>query len=55
MSVYYFDFKTKTTVATKSLPINELGFDIPSIDDTIDKLNETSEDLFYAIKYGEDE
>ena len=39
----------------QNLPINELGFDIPSIDDTIDKLNETSEDLFYAIKYGEDE
>ena len=55
VSVYYFDFKTKTTVATNSLPITELGFDIPSIDDTIDKLNETSEDLFYAIKYGEDE
>ena len=32
------------------LSVTEEGFEVPSIDDTIDKLNNTSEELFYAIK-----
>lgn len=55
VKAYYFDFKTKTTVATKELPVSDFGFDVPSIDNTIDKLNDVSEDLFYALKYGDNE
>lgn len=55
VSVYYFDFKTKTNVTTKSLQVSEFGFEVPSIDVTIDKLNKISEDLFYALKYDENE
>ena len=55
VNTYYFNFKRKTIVSVDSLPVTDFGFDVPSIDNTIDNLNRTSEDLFYAIKYGEDE
>lgn len=51
VNAYYFDFRTKTTVGVKPLPVNQYGFEVPSIDDTLDKLNSTSEELYYAIKY----
>lgn len=54
VSAYYFDFKTKTTVGIKPLAVSKYGFEVPSIDKTIDELNSTSEELYYAIKYSED-
>lgn len=50
VNVYYFNYKTKNTVSVNQLCVTEEGFDVPSIDDTIDKLNYTSEELFYALK-----
>lgn len=55
VAAYYFNFRTKTNVATNSLTISEFGFEVPSIDDTINRLNDVSEDLYYALKYGENE
>lgn len=51
VNAYYFDYKTKTTVGVKPLVVNEYGFEVPSIDDTIERLNNTSEELYYAIKF----
>jgi len=53
VSAYYFDFKTKTTVGVKQLVVNECGFEVPSIDNTIDSQNNITEELFYALKYSE--
>lgn len=50
VNAYYFAYKTKNIVSVRSLSVTEEGFEVPSIDDTIDKLNNTSEELFYAIK-----
>ena len=55
VSAYYFDFKTKTTVGVKQLIVNECGFEVPSIDNTIDNQNNVTEELFYALKYSEQE
>lgn len=51
VNAYYFDFRTKSSVGVKQLSVSEFGFEVPSIDDTIDRLNNASEELFYAIKY----
>lgn len=51
VNAYYFDFRTKSSVGVKQLPVSEFGFEVPSIDDTIDRLNNASEELYYAIKY----
>ena len=53
VNAYFFNYRTKTTVAVKPLPVTEEGFEVPSMDDTIDKLNDTSEELFYALKEDE--
>lgn len=50
VNAYYFAYKTKNIVSVKPLSVTEEGFEVPSIDDTIDKLNNTSEELFYALK-----
>ena len=50
VNAYYFEYKTKNIVSVRPLSVTEEGFEVPSIDDTIDKLNNTSEELFYAIK-----
>lgn len=55
VNAYFFDFKNKTTVGVKHLQVNEFGFEVPSIDETIDRLNSTSEELFYALKYPGDD
>ncbi|VTQ01797.1 hypothetical protein [Sphingobacterium daejeonense] len=50
---YMFNFKNKSSknISIKRIPINEFGFDVESIDNTIDELNNTTEELFYLIKY----
>jgi len=56
VGAYYFDFKkTKkresNQVDVLEVLISESGFEIPSIDDTINLQNEIAEELFYTIKY----
>jgi hypothetical protein len=39
-------------VDVSKILVDESGFDVETIDSTIDELNLNSEKLFYAIKYG---
>ncbi|MDD3488376.1 MAG: hypothetical protein EOM47_00970 [Bacteroidia bacterium] len=51
---YYFHFPKPNSrqLTVIELPVDETGFEIPSIDDTIEKQNQVAEDLFYTLKYG---
>lgn len=53
VGVYYFDFKQKTTVEVEQLNVDSTGFEVPSIDDTIDRLNFVSDELYDAIEKGD--
>jgi len=53
VSAYLFNYKGKAkSVTVNPIPITEEGFEVVTIDHTIDKLNEISEELFYTLKYG---
>lgn len=54
VGAYLFNFKNKSSrkVIVSAIDVTDTGFDVKTIDSTIDKLNETSEELFYSIKYG---
>lgn len=53
VNAYLFNYKNKSAkeVTIKNIEISEFGFDVETIDDTVDKLNKISEELFYTIKY----
>lgn len=55
IAAYLFDYKKANSkyVDVTRVPITETGFDIKTIDETIDKLNDTTEKLFYSIKFDE--
>lgn len=48
INVVYFDRK-KTTVTANPLPVDEMGFSIESIDETINQQNEVAENLYAAL------
>ncbi len=48
INVVYFDRKT-TTVTANPLPVDEMGFSIESIDETINQQNEVAENLYAAL------
>lgn len=52
VGAYLFNFKNSTSrnVTVSSIPISKSGFDVETIDNTIDELNEISEELFYALQ-----
>ena len=54
VGAYLFNFKNKSSrkVIVEAIEVGETGFDVKTIDSTIDKLNETSEELFHVINYG---
>lgn len=54
---YLFDYKTSSSrsVTVSPISVNEYGFDVKTIDETVDKLNSISEELYYSIKYGKSE
>ncbi len=54
VGAYLFKFKNKNSrkVTVSSIEVTDSGFDVETIDNTIDELNTNSEELFYAIKYG---
>ena len=54
VGAYLFNFKNKSArkVNVESIEVTETGFDVKTIDSAIDRLNETSEELFHVIKYG---
>lgn len=60
ISVHYFNYPLKPRgnkqVIVESLKIDDSGFEIPSVDITIEQQNKIAEELFYTLKYGgEDE
>lgn len=54
IGVYSFAYKTKKAknVTLTQLSIDEAGFAVDIIDNVIEKQNQTSEDLYNALKYG---
>lgn len=56
IAVHYFNYPLKQRgnkqVLVKNLIIDDSGFEIPSVDETIDKQNKIAEELFYTLKYG---
>jgi len=60
IAVHYFNYPLKQRgnkqVLVENLIIDDSGFEIPSVDITIDQQNKIAEELFYSLKYGgEDE
>lgn len=52
-AVYFFDYgKSSKKIDVKPIEVTATGFSVKSIDDTIDRQNQISEDLFYTLKYG---
>lgn len=51
---YYFHFPKSNSrqLTVIELPVDEAGFEVPSIDETIEKQNQYAEELFYTLKYG---
>jgi len=55
VNAYMFNYKTPAArnVTVTEIPVDSKGFDVATIDETVDKLNEISEELYYTIKYGD--
>ena len=54
--VAYLFFRGKDEkVNVDELPISESGFEVSTIDNTISRLNKASEELYYSLRYGNDE
>ena len=53
VSAYLFNYKNKTSrnITISPIKVTETGFDVKTIDQTVDDLNDVSEELFYSIKY----
>ncbi len=54
VGAYLFKFK-KQKVNVIELTVNQDGFDVETIDEVIDKLNQRSQELYYYLKEGKDE
>lgn len=54
IGAYMFNYKNSKSKQTeiKSIKIDRNGFEVDTLDNTIDELNKISDDLFYTIKYG---
>ncbi len=54
IGAYLFNYKNKNSSKTeaKAIKIDETGFEVETFDETTEKLNIVSDDLFYTIKYG---
>lgn len=55
INVYYFPFRTKRHVDVQKISVSEYGFAIPSIDKTINEQNLVAENLFFDLKYNDNE
>ncbi len=54
VGAYFFKPKSAKSVVVESLNVDDTGFAVPTIDDTINKQNEMAEQLYYDLKYGGD-
>lgn len=59
VSVLYFNYPKKQRgnkrVTVETIEIGENGFEIPSIDSAIDAQNKVAEELFYTLKYADND
>ena len=59
MEVLYFNYPDKKKgnkqVTVETLLIDEIGFEVPSIDEVINIQNDIAEQLFYKLKYTDEE
>lgn len=53
VAVLYFGINNQNKVSVKSIPIDDYGFNIESIDNAIDSQNDITDSIFSALKYGE--
>ncbi|NDV68768.1 AAA family ATPase [Dysgonomonas sp. 25] len=56
VGAYLFNFteENPSHVVVENLSVDETGFEVKTIDEAICNLNSLSEDIYYALKYGED-
>lgn len=54
VGAYMFNYKNEKAKHTeiKSIKIDENGFEVSTLDNTIEELNKRSDELFYTLKYG---
>jgi len=50
-AAYYFDLYPTKKVNVRSLMVDEFGFKMPSIDETIERQNAVTDDLYDTLKY----
>jgi hypothetical protein len=58
VNVLYFNYpknKRAKQIVISSLPVSKTGFEVPSIDEVIERQNSDAEALYYTLKYGADE
>lgn len=55
INVHYFHYRLKTQADVDLIPVSEFGFEIPSIDNEIEKQNKLTDDLYYSLKFGNKE
>jgi hypothetical protein len=59
LEVLYFNYpdkkKRNKQVIVETLPIDEAGFEVPSINEVINAQNDIAEQLFYKLKYSEED
>ncbi|MEI6140018.1 MAG: hypothetical protein WCP85_12185, partial [Mariniphaga sp.] len=56
VGTYFFDYKRTAKreanqVIVREIEIDESGFDVPSVDSTINTQNEIAQGLYYTLKY----
>lgn len=51
---YFFNYKNKSAKQTdvRHIIIDENGFDVETLDSTVEKLNQISDELYYTLQYG---
>lgn len=54
VAAYLFNYKNKTSrnVTITPISVTDTGFEVQTIDQTVEELNDVADELFYSIKYG---
>ena len=50
--LFYYKNPNSRNVTVSEIEVDEFGFDVKTIDETVEELNIISEEFFYTIKYG---
>lgn len=55
VGAYLFKYTTKTKVKVEQIPVTQTGFEVETINDAINELNQRSQELYYYLKEEENE